>query len=76
MPKPLGERAITTINLDANLLHDIVKGKSVTAVLYFVNTTPTDLFLKRQATVETATYGSELLLPKLQQNKSCTLETH
>ena len=30
--------------LDANLLHDIVTEKSVTAVLHFVNTTPTDLF--------------------------------
>ena len=50
--------------MDANLLHDIVAGKSVTAVLHFVNTTPTDLFLKRQAMAETATYGSEFVAPK------------
>ena len=49
----------TTTFLDANLHHDIVTGKSVAAVLHFVNTTPTDWFSKRQATVETATYGSE-----------------
>ena len=42
MPKPLGKRVITTTFLDANLLHDIVTGKLVTAVLHFVNTTPTD----------------------------------
>ena len=33
IPKLLGIRAITTTFLDANLLHDIVTGKSVTAVL-------------------------------------------
>ena len=47
--------------LDANLLHDIVTGKSVTAVFHFINTTPIDWYLKRQATVETVTYGSEFV---------------
>ena len=54
----------TTTFLDANLLHDIVTGKSVTVVLHFVNITPTDWFSKRQATVETATYGSEFVVAK------------
>ena len=57
--KPLGKRIISTTFLDANLLHDIVTGKSVTTALHFVNTTPTDWFSERQATVDTATYGSE-----------------
>ena len=61
IPKPLGKRIITTTFLDVNLLHDIITGKSITAVLHFVNTTPTDWFPKRHATVETATYGSEFL---------------
>ena len=52
---------VTTTFLYANFLHDIVTGKSVTAVLQFINTTPIDWYLKRQATVETATYGSEFL---------------
>ena len=64
IPKPLGKRVITPTFLNANLLQDIVTGKSVTAVLHFVNTTPTDWFLKRQATVETATYGSEFVAAK------------
>ena len=55
---------ITTTVLYANLLHDNVTGKSVTAVLHFVNTTPTDWFLKRHAPVETATYGKEFLAAK------------
>ena len=64
IPKPLGTRVITSTFLEANLLHDIVTGKSVTAVLHFVKTTPTDWFLKRQAAVETATYGSEFVAAK------------
>ena len=55
------KRVITTTFFDANLLHVIVTRKSVTAVMNFVNTTPTDWFLKRQATVETATYGPEFV---------------
>ena len=64
MPKPLGKRVMTTSFLDANLLYDIVPGKSVTAILHFFNSTPTDWFSKRQATVETATYGSEFVAAK------------
>ena len=56
---------ITTTFLDANLLHDIVTGKSVTEVLHFINTTPIDWYLKRQATVETATYGSEFVAARI-----------
>ena len=56
IPTPLRKRVISTTFLDPNLLHDIITGKSVTAVLYFVNATPTDWFSKRQATAEPVTY--------------------
>ena len=61
IPKALWNRVITTTFLDANLIHDIVTGKSVTAVLHFINTTPIDWYSKRQATVKTVTYGSEFV---------------
>ena len=64
IPKSLGKRVTTTLFLDANLLHGIVTWKSVTAVLHFVNTMPKDWYLKRQATVETATYGSKFVAAK------------
>ena len=64
IPQPSGKRVATTTFLDVNLLDDIVTGKSVTAVLHFVNTTPAGWFLKRQATVATATYGSEIVAAK------------
>ena len=64
IPKALGKKVITSTFLDVDLLHDIKTGKSVTAVLHFVNTTPTDWVLKRQATVETTTYGLEFVAAK------------
>ena len=45
--------------MDANLHHDQVTRKAVTASLHIVNATPSHWYTKRQATVETATYGSE-----------------
>ena len=57
-------RKKTTTFLDANLLHDLITGRSVTAVLHFFNLTPGDWYSKRQATVETATYGSEFVATK------------
>jgi hypothetical protein len=42
-------------------MHDLVTGRSVTATLHLVNKTPSDWYSKKQATVETATYGSEFV---------------
>ena len=60
-PEPLGTSVTTATFLDANLLHDLITGRSVTAVLHFFNLTPGDWYSKRQATVENATYGSEFV---------------
>ena len=57
-PTPLGNKVVTTHNTDASLMHDMLTGKSVTAILHFVNKTPVDWYSKKQATVETATYES------------------
>jgi hypothetical protein len=46
---------------NANLYHDMVTGRSITAILHFLNQTPMDWYLKKQATVETATFGSEFI---------------
>ena len=63
-PEPLGKLVTTTTFLDANLLHDLITGRSVTAVLHFFNLTPGNWYSKRQATVENATYGSEFVADK------------
>ena len=63
-PKPLGKSVTTTTTLDANLLHCLATGASLTACLHFCNQTPTDWYSKKHATVETATYGSEFVAAK------------
>jgi len=40
-------------------------GRSVTGILHFLNKTPIDWYSKKQATVETATYGSKLVSARL-----------
>ena len=59
MQEALGEAVVTTTTMDAYLNHCIATGKSLTGCLHFVNKTPVDWYSKKQATVETATYGSE-----------------
>ena len=58
-PVPKGKVVMTTTYKDANLYHDLATGRAVTGVLHFMNQTPIDWFTKKQASVETATYGSE-----------------
>jgi hypothetical protein len=60
-PDPLGKHVTLTHYVDANLMHDIVTGRSVTGILHIANKTPIDWYSKKQATVETATYGSEFV---------------
>ena len=64
MPEPLGEAVITTSTMDANLNHCLATCKSLTGCLHFVYKTPVDWYSKKQATVETATYGSEFVAAK------------
>ena len=49
---------------DANLMHDVVTGRSASGILEFINQTPIDWFSKRQSQVETATYGSEFMVAR------------
>ena len=64
MPEPLGKAVITATTMDANLNHCLATGISLTRHLHFVNKTPVDWYSKKQATVETATYGSEFVAAK------------
>jgi Reverse transcriptase (RNA-dependent DNA polymerase) len=60
-PEPLGRYITLSHFVDANLMHDVVTGRSVTGILHLANKTPIDWYSKKQATVETATYGSEFV---------------
>lgn len=53
---------VITTFVDAHLYHDFLARRSVTSVLHFVKQTPINWFLKKQATVQTGTYGSEFVV--------------
>ena len=44
--------------------HSLITGRSLIGCLHFINQTSIDSYSKRQATVETATYGSEFVASK------------
>jgi len=64
-PPPLGKQVTLTHYVDANLFHDALSGRSVTGILHMMNATPIDWYSKKQATVETATYGSEFVAARI-----------
>ncbi|KAL7426750.1 hypothetical protein ACHAXM_000563 [Skeletonema potamos] len=59
LPMARGKPVLMTTFVDANLMHDVLSGKSVTGILHFFNKTPIDWFSKKQNSAETATFGSE-----------------
>jgi hypothetical protein len=61
IPESKGKYVTLSQYFDANLYHDMVTGRSVTAILHFLNQTTMDWYLKKQATVKTATFGSEFI---------------
>jgi hypothetical protein len=64
-PEPLGNYGTLTHYVDANLMHDVMTGRSVTDIHYIVNKTPIDWFSKKQATVESAMYGQEFVAARI-----------
>ena len=59
VPVPKGKSVKMWSFADANLMHDALSGKAVTAILHLFNQTPIDWYSKKQSTVNTATYGAE-----------------
>ena len=55
----------STTYVDINLYHDMTTGRSVTGILHLLNKTPSKWYSKKQGTVETATYGSELVAARI-----------
>jgi hypothetical protein len=65
VPEPLGKPVILSHYCDANLNHDLITGRAVTGILHFVNSMVIDWYSKKQATVETATYGTEFVAARI-----------
>lgn len=59
LPTPKGRSVTLTHYVDANLMHDLMTGRSVTGIIHLINQTPIYWYSRKQSTVETATYGSE-----------------
>ena len=64
-PTPKGKKIRISTFVDANLMACKVTGKSCTGILHLVNQTPVDWYSKMQATVESATYGSEFVAARI-----------
>jgi hypothetical protein len=62
---PKGKAIRLTCFKDADHAHDVVTRRSVTGVLLFANNMPIEWISKRQKTVETSTYGSELVASRI-----------
>ena len=61
IPAAKGKPVVLTTYVDANLYHDLITGRSVSGILHLINQTPLDVYTRRQTTVKTAIYGSELV---------------
>lgn len=64
LPSPLMKELPVTIFVDSNHGHDKVTGKSITGLIVFVGRTPIFYQAKRQASVQTATFGAEFIALK------------
>ena len=60
-PKLLGKRAVLLHYFDANLMHGVITGETVTGCIHIANKTTIMWCSKKQATTETATYGAEFI---------------
>ena len=64
-PAPRGELCSITCYVDADHARDQVTRRSVSGILMLLKNTPVSWSSKRQKTVETATYGSELVASRI-----------
>lgn len=64
MPEPLGEPVFVTCFVDADHAGNRVTRRSHSGIIIYVNSTPIIWYSKRQNTVESSTFGSELIAMK------------
>lgn len=61
MPIPKGKQVSITVFVDADHAGDKVTRRSVTGIILYVNKSPIKWYSKRQNTIESSTYGAELV---------------
>jgi hypothetical protein len=65
LPPENGPRVRMIVYSDADHAHDLVTRRSITGIFVMLNNTPIRWIYKRQKTVETSTYGSELFVSRI-----------
>jgi hypothetical protein len=65
LPPEKGPRVRMTVYVDADNAHDLVTRRSITGILVMLNNNPIRWVSKRQKTLETSTYGSELVASRI-----------
>jgi hypothetical protein len=65
MLPPMGNKSKITVFVDADHARDKVTRRSVTGIVLLLNNTPLVWISKRQKTVETSTYGSEMIATRI-----------
>ena len=65
MPIPRGKSVQTTTFFDSDHAHDLETRRSVTGALIYLNNTPVQSYSKRQNTIESSTYGAELVAGRI-----------
>jgi hypothetical protein len=65
LPPEKGIRVRMTVYVDDDHAHDLVTRRSITGILVMLNNTSIRWVSKRQKTVETSTYGSELVASRV-----------
>jgi hypothetical protein len=65
LPPEKGPKVRMTVYADADYAHDLVARRSITGILVMLNNTPIRWISKRQKTVETSTYESELVASRV-----------
>ena len=75
IPEPLGKPVVLTTYVDANLYHDMLTGRAVTGILQFINATPIEWYTKHQATVASATFGSEFVAARVATDMTIDIRT-
>ena len=72
-PLPLVKELDINLFVDANHAHDKVTGRSITGLFGFVGSTPVLWSSKRQASVQTSTFGAEFMALKKAVEEAITL---
>jgi hypothetical protein len=65
VPEPAGRPVRITLFKDDEHARDLLTRRSVTGIILFINNTPIRWVSKHQKTVETSTYGSELVAARI-----------